>query len=459
MADVNQPQETIQERVHRLAEARRLRISNQGANQQQVVDKTVRKPKGTKEFDGLDSVSVGKRTSDVWSDNHLSQINIYPVKQVASTEIISLGEILIKALSTGTSTSSTVDICLTLAVSLGKPAEASFSSMLSEPPEDQGSKLPWVAPDSTKIAKTSGLSYVQRRTLNMAKTNLATETDEAKRDVLTETIKNLEDQEAGIIEPQSQPTRSTDDANAYCFMASLLLKLYSKSVESFMKGIESWKTRFAAWYDSSSSKITEFKPTESNITGFRTILARRPEIWSTWVWWVAHNENAKSLLITQQGLLNYVACQQYAYSGMHAYSLLVDIHEKTGMTFGKLLQYLNCPITRNGVRVAADIIRNHEITSKNANRTTYFRYARIWNPKYFSALQSSNCRTLLYVTAKVNKMVSTQGQGGDPMEIYALKDMDEAITKRLDVVATTLAERIIDHMLIDEESGDVWANK
>ncbi|DBA37028.1 TPA_asm: N [Geum alphacytorhabdovirus 1] len=459
MADNNLHQETIQEKMRRLAEVKRQKMANHSSTKAPPPENPSPKPKGTKEFDNLDSVSVGKRTSDVWNDTHLSQINIYPVGQISSTEIISLGEAMIKSITTGTATSSTVDICLTLAVSLGKPAEASFSPMLSEPPEDQGSKLPWVVPDSTKVAKTTELSGMQKRALSMAKTKLTTETDEAKKKTLEETIKRLEDQEAGIIASQTQPTRSTDDANAYCFMAALLLKLYSKSVESFMKGLESWKTRFAAWYDSSSSKITEFKPTESHITGFRTILARRPEIWSTWVWWVSYNENAKSLLITQQGLLNYVACQQYAYSGMHAYSLLVDIHEKTGMTFGKLLQYLNCPITRNGVRVAADIIRNHEITSKNASRTTYFRYSRIWNPKYFSALQSSNCRTLLYVTAKVNKMVSTQGQGGDPMEIYALKDMDEAITKRLDVVATTLAERIIDHMLVDEESGDVWGSK
>lgn len=451
--------ETVQERMRRVLEARQQKLKDEKNKSENKAAPRPPKPKGSAEFDNLDTVSVGKRNSDVWSDTHLDHISIYPVKQVSATEIISLGDTMIKSITSGTANSSTVDICLVLAVSLGKPAEAAFSHMLSEPPVDKGDKLPWTAPDSTQVARAAGLTAMQKRALNLARTNLAQETDEEKKKIFQDTIKQLEDQEAGIATGPSRPTQSTDDANAYCFVAALLLKLYAKSSESFIKSHESWKTRFAAWYDSSPNKIADLRLTDQHLSSFRVILARRPEIWSTWIWWVAYNENTKALQVTHQGLLNYVACQQFAYTGMHAYSLLVDIHEKTGMTFGKLLRYLNCPITRTGVRAAADIIRNHEITSKNASRATYFRYSRIWNPKYFSALQSTNCRTLLYVTAKVNKMVSTQGQGGDPMEIYALKDMDEMMTKRLDEIATALAEKIIEHMLIDDESGDVWVTK
>ncbi|UJP29478.1 nucleoprotein [Strawberry virus 2] len=449
-------QEDVKAKLQRMMLERQEKANREKPNPVITNPVKPRKNKGTAEFDALDAVSVGKRTSDTWADSHLDSINIYPVKQVGETEIVSLGESMLKSITSGTANSATVDICLVLAVSIGKPAEQTFNHMLSEPDEAKGNKLNWTVPDATQLNRRTGLSAIQKRTLTLSKSNLEKETDAEKRKSLEETIKRLEDQEAGVGDVTAAPTRSTADAYAYCFMAALLLKLYSKSVESFSKGLDSWKTRFAAWYDASATKISEFKPTEAQISSLRVILARRPEVWSTWAWWVSYNENKKSLLVTQQGLLNYIACQQYAYTGMHAYSLLVDIHEKTGMTFGKLLQYLNCPITRTGVRAAADIIRNHEVTSKNPGRTTHFRYSRIWNPKYFSALQSSNCRTLLYVTAKVNKMVSTQGQGGDPMEIYALKDMDEMMTKRLDEVATSLAERIIEHMLIDEESGDVW---
>nr|DBA37200.1 TPA_asm: N [Tolmeia alphacytorhabdovirus 1] len=417
------------------------------------------KPVVPSEFESLDQIAVGKRTSEVWSDSHLDKINIYPVKQASATEILSLGETMLKAITSGIANSSIVDICLVLAVSLGKPAEQTFSHMLKPPTEALGVKLNWVEPDVTQLGRKAGLTDTQQRAMEIARTRLASETDEEKKKQYEATIKKLEDQEKGIAEQSQKTANSTADANAYCFLAAILLKLYSKSVESFTKAQESWAARFSAWYDTSPAKVKGFKPTEANITALRTVMARRPEIWSTWTWWVAFNDNTKGLQVTHQGLLNYVACQQFAYTGMHAYSLIVDIHEKTGMTFGKLLQQMNCPVTRSGVKAVAEIIRNHEVTSKNPARSTYFRYSRIWNTKYFSALQSTNCRTLLYVAAKVNKIVSTQGQGGDPMEIYALKDMDETMTKRLDAVATDLAERIIDHMLIDDQSGDVWAAK
>ncbi|UZP80985.1 nucleocapsid protein [Alphacytorhabdovirus ribes] len=459
MASANNVQETFQERLQRAKEnmAKKKQQSNPLLNKPHIP--VVKQPRGTSEFDHLDGISVGKRTSEVWADSHLDYINIYPVKKVAGAEVIALGEAMVKSIMSGTANSNTVDICLVLAVSIGTPAEPTFKNMLDEPDETKGKKLSWATPDSTQLQKTTGLTAMQKRTLDLSRLNLEKETDEEKKKTLAATIKNLEDQEAGIGQTNTVSSRSTADANAYCFIAALLLKLYSKSVESFIKSLESWKTRFAAWYDTSPVKITQFKPTEAQVTSFRLILARRPEIWSTWVWWISYNENQKSLLVTHQGLLNYVACQQFAYTGMHSYSLLVDIHEKTGMTFGALLKQLNCPITRTGVRAAAEIIKNNEVTSKNPTRTTYFRYSRIWNPKYFSALQSSNCVTLLYVTAKVNKMISTQGQGGDPMEIYALKALDETMTNRLDAVATLLAEKIIDHMLIDDQSGEMWEAK
>ncbi|DBA36932.1 TPA_asm: N [Artemisia alphacytorhabdovirus 1] len=400
--------------------------------------------------------SVGKRVSREWTDGDVVNVPLYKVTRVDAGQIMALGRDLLTQISSGVINSTTVDICLVLAVSLPKPAVTSFEHMLQPPDFEFKQELEFNTPSGGSTTR-KGLSKRDETMLKTSKERITTMEEGDEKTKLADLIKKLEDQEAGGGEVATTYVPKEGETAAYCFLAASLLKLYAKSVEVFETGIKQMQDRFAAWYDCKTQIVTGFKPTTANLNTLRTCFSRRPEILSTWTMWVAYNENRKpSLLVTQQGLLNYLACQQFSYPGMHAYTLLIEIHEMTGMKFNELLKEMDCPATRTAVKEVFTIIKNFEVTKKHPSRTTYFRYARNWDPHYFGALQSTQCKTLVYVAASISKQISTQASKGDPMEIYAIKDMDATIKSRLDPVATTLVHKLLDVMLKDAMSGSAW---
>ncbi|ATS17308.1 nucleocapsid protein [Cabbage cytorhabdovirus 1] len=403
----------------------------------------------------IDSVSVGKLTSVPWSDTELSKIPIYRVNAINAAKCLTLGRTVFENLNAGTVTAALADMCLALAVSLPKPALATFEHLLTPIPATIGTGVAFNQPEVNDAAPS--LTATQQMALNRARERLQTETDAERQADLQRTIDRLEQQVNGerVNAPANHVNES--DATAYCFLAAFIMKLNGKAEDAFQEGIAKMKIRYPAWYEGGSQVLLNFNPTLETLKALRTIFNRRPEILSTWVMTVAVNENREGVMLpTHQGLLNYLVCQQYSYFGMHAYSLLLSIHEATGIKLGQLLREMDCPITRAGVMAAFDLIKNHEITSKNPARTTYFRYARVWNSNYFRALQSSNCTTLVYVAAKVAKITSAQKVGGDPMEIYALKNIDEVMLTRLNKVAAKMSELILTAMMEDEIAGVAW---
>lgn len=448
--------ETMAEKLARLQALRGGKSEVKSTPQPQEQPKIARV--ANKLYDAVDDVTVGKRASKRWDDNDLANVVCYDVAQLTAGNMISIGKTLLSNIASGAITSKTIDACLALAVSIPKPATSKFSAMLSPPPDGVGKKITFEQPTASSVARV-GLTQLQQKQLVKSREAFAAETDEERKTALDKIIKGLEAQEAGT--PSTSRTQVVDEteAAAYGFLAAIIIKLCAKTAESFIEGLPRVRDRFSSWYDTSSQVIKTFNPTESVLNTLRTGFGRRPEILSTWVLWVAYNENREDpLLITQQGLLTYLAGQQFSYPGMHAYTLLIEIHEQTGIKFGQLLREMDCPATRAGVKEVLDIIKDFEITKLHPKRTTYFRYARNWDPKYFGTLQSTQCKTLVYVAASVCKKISAQGEKGDPTEIYAIKTLDATIKERLEAVANRMAHKIIDQMLVDAMSGEAWVS-
>ncbi|AYH53268.1 putative N protein [Trifolium pratense virus B] len=446
--------ETTEQKMERLRKIKEG-MANASTKPAQETAKTVNRVVNTL-YDAVDDVTVGKRAAIKWSDAELSKVVCYDVQQVTAGSMISMGKNLLTHLTSGNVNSSTVDICLTLAISIPTPATRAFSYMLTPLPENIGRKIDFELPTAS-ASVVKGLSEIQKKQLEKSRVAIGEETDEEKKKVLQTIINRLEAQESGVIGTREQEMGDQSDAAAYSFLAASLIKLCAKTAESYIEGLPRMRDRFSSWYDTNSNILRTFTPTETALNSLRTAFSRRPEILSTWVLWVAYNENkAEKLLVTHQGLLTYLAGQQFSYPGMHAYTLMIEIHEHTGIKFGQLLREMDCPATRDGVKEVLEIIRDYEVTKAHPNRTTYFRYARNWDHKYFGNLQSTQCKTLVYVAAVVCKKISAQGLSGDPTEIYAIKSLDPTLRGRLDVVADKMAHMIIDQMLVDTLSGKAW---
>ncbi|DAF42284.1 TPA_asm: N [Asclepias syriaca virus 1] len=410
-------------------------------------------------YGDLDSVKVTLNNAPkVWNDKDLKSIKIYEVSQLSRDDILRLGNHVFNSIAEGTFTTSDVDIILALAVSLLEPGcDSNNPVYILEPlPEGYGNAFKDVNIARSE-ARAESLSEAAN-TLNRLREQHSTAEGESKKK-LAGVISRLEARVASEETQTDLPVSNAEDVFIFPYAAAYMMRLYGKTPDVWSEKIELAKRRAATWYDMSEENMEIFSVTSEQAMIIRESMSRKPEIVSTWVMWCAYAENNSSRLAQSSfGMLKYLANQMFAYTAMHAYSFVIQIQAETGVSFKLLLTELDCPATRAGVREIANIIRTYELTEAHPNRKTYFRYARVWDSGYFSSIQTSNCKMLAYVVAKVRKSLSTQGMS-NPTDIYALKSLDSKLMGTLDVVADNLYDMIIRNTTEDEESGSIWKKR
>ncbi|KAK2639659.1 hypothetical protein Ddye_027454 [Dipteronia dyeriana] len=233
------------------------------------------------------------------------------------------------------------------------------------------------------------------------------------------------------------------------------MRLHARRPDSFIKSIKGMQERFKGWYAAGHNVIDSFELEESMANSIKHAFERRPEVISTWVMWVAYNENETDTGNINKGLMEYLSGQVFQYTRMHAVTLTLAIQKETKCDMAFLLRQLNCPMTREAVQAIDHLLQNHELVKEKPGRKTYFRYARVWDSGYFWELQSKNCPQLVYVVAKTLKNVLPTGASSDPTKIYCIKDMWEVMKKRLDGVTTNLSELLISLNAADNQSRSI----
>jgi hypothetical protein len=244
-------------------------------------------------------------------------------------------------------------------------------------------------------------------------------------------------------------------AAAYCYLAAYIMRLHSRTSSSFVASLRLMQSRYASWYSEGSEIVENFEIEEDTAEAIKGMFSKRPNILHTWIMWVAYNENLDSLDKNGKGLMEYLAGQIFAYTGLHAVTQTQAIQQATNCDMQLLLTELEGPMTRTSVMELYNLLKNHEITSLNPNRKTFFRYARNWDAAYFAPLQTKRCIPLVYLTAKVYKLVAPSGAKSDPMKIFGLSDVGLKSREQLDRVADKLASLLI-KVDDDGNTGSSW---
>ncbi|WAB68507.1 nucleocapsid protein [Daphne virus 1] len=407
-------------------------------------------------YDDLETVKVTiNNAPKAWDDADLSKIKIYTVRKLKTSEIIRLGKSVFDRIEQETFTTSDVDIILSLAVSILEPGcdPNKPTYILTELPASMGSRFKEVV-TSISESRNESLSSAMASVAKL-RSRLENEPDEERKAVIQAAMEKIEGKMAEMGE-DDVPIDDLRSAFIYPFLAAYILRLYAKTPDSWTDKMSLAKQRAATWYDIQLDLLNEISISKVQAGLIREALARKPEICSTWVMLCAHAENnPKHLSVSSLGILKYMALQMFAYTAMHAYSFVVQIQAETGVSFKILLSELDCPATRSGVREIANIIRRYELTEAHPNRKTYFRYARVWDPGYFSHVQTSNCKMLAYVAGKVLGSLSSKGMT-NPTDVYALKGLDVKLISTLDQVSDNLYNLLIKSTTNDEESGSSW---
>ncbi|DBA37088.1 TPA_asm: N [Ocimum alphacytorhabdovirus 1] len=406
------------------------------------------------EYDDLEGISVMPGVSaEEWDDSHLTRIKVYTTHLLDDADAAKYGHHMIDCLTNGQSINSDlVTIMLNLAVSLRSPTDPS-NRLLTGIPHQAGNVhiLPLALPElieDTQGNEDDGLVARIR----------ATRGQEAE----IEAQDGVEVEAAGVVgaaedaQAQMENEPLGQQAAFYCYLSAFLMRIQSRNPQNVANTLKRAIERFKGWYEMDPVEAETINISVDALVKLKEVNARRPEITGTWVMWLAHTENTSVSLLTQsRGMLEYLGLQVFAYQGMHTLPQVLAIHQISKVPLRELLRELDSPMTRDGLRQIVGILRNHEITTTSTGRKTYFRYARVWDRKYFAALQSKACVPLFYVAAQVVKNLSPNS-ASDPTKAFALQNIGDQLKTGLTKVATRLTAALLQNTAIDARSGEIW---
>ncbi|UTN00441.1 putative nucleocapsid [Hyptis latent virus] len=437
--------------------------TSQVAAEENVVDvpvKTVRPPKKVGMFSDInkETISMSKSVS-VWKDSEFESLNIYKIEPLNTDECVLQGAQLFSDINSDQITADTLLKLLSLAVSIRSTGNIK-EHLMKSPMEVVKSDRVYTRPEAEAVIEPTVVNDEEQQEV------LELFADQASQPKSKKQQKRAKKVSAKLMEiNQGASTSATIvgkiankeyQAAAYAYMAAYLMRLQCRQSDKVMSGLEVPKNRFSGFYDAGASTLDTLVPGEKSFENLRTILGRKPEVTSTWVAWVAYNENErKSMLKQDLGLLEYLAIQVFAYQGMHVVTQVFAIHQIAKCGLGDLLQQLNSKWTTTAVNVIYNIIKNYQRTDKHPERKTYWRYARVWNDGYFSQIQSKSCSQLLYLAAKTVKTMSND-EKSDPTQIFAIKDMATKMKERLDLISDKLVDMLMAVDDNDETTGDIW---
>ncbi|DBA37238.1 TPA_asm: N [Zea alphacytorhabdovirus 1] len=410
------------------------------------------------------TISVA-RSASVWSDDQFKSIKIFDVEQLNADDSVLFGQALTKAIESGDITSDIIFMMLHLAVSCRSTLDID-DYLLTKPPGMVNSI------SHAKPAVEESESFQQADDVDNIDTIFAAagaapasgepKTSKKKRKKNTKFRTYVEKNAAEARSSgTSQGTSLADKkymAAAYSYIAAYLMRLQCRMPdERMIESIEKARTRYSGFYDSGRTVLDNMDFSVESLKEIRDVIARKPEVTSTWVAWVAYNENETELVKQDFGLMEYLATQVFAYQGMHVVTQTLAIHQMTAVPIGYLLREMDCQMTRAAVTEIYNIVKHYHKNDEHPDRKTYYRYSRVWNEGYFSKVQSKSCAQLLYLAAKIVKDIGNN-TNSDPTKIFAIKDLSESAKERLNQVANNIIRYIWAQADDDEEAGNAWKN-
>ncbi|UXD79150.1 Nucleocapsid protein [Alphacytorhabdovirus alphapogostemi] len=398
------------------------------------------------DYDDISEITVVPGGSNVpWNDEDLGNIRRYTLAAMDSASMVLHGGYVFDGLNKALGIDANLLIsAVHLAVNLRDPDRIT-SCLLSAPPASPRATIQTTLPTIRETQTT--LTEEEKNALKALGKDPASVEKADREDASSNQGKDTADRsDQGSVDMK---------AAAYAYICAFLMRLQCRSPQNVLGGLKRAVERFKTWYDGTTSVLEEIDFSIDALSKLKDAISRKPEVTGTWVMYLAVTENEKDLLKQSRGMLEYLGLQVFSYQGMHALTQVLALHQLSKVSLKDLMIELDSPLTRGGLREIATIIRHHERTNRAPDRKTYFRYARVWDTKYFAQLQSKTCVPLLYVAAVAVRDISPN-KTSDPTQIYALQNIGTAMKQALDRVAAALTKYIVDKSYHDLKSGSVW---
>ncbi|DBA36916.1 TPA_asm: N [Rhopalocnemis gammacytorhabdovirus 1] len=253
----------------------------------------------------------------------------------------------------------------------------------------------------------------------------------------------------------AQPIPETDrqKQDSYCFLAAYLMRLVVKAPENIILSFENMKRRFETFYGPSDT-VNRFSITLPIATAYREALQARTMIGTTYSHAIAFTQSTRcspnspnALGIREIGMLSYLCFLPFSYTGLHAYTLILDLRNYTKIKLGNLLCLFYADIMAPALFKITDLVRDHERTTSHPDRCPHFRYCALWGTHYFASLRSKNCPHLLFTIANAWKVIASSNVNADPERIMATEMLTDSMKRTLRRAGQIVGESLKKNML------------
>ncbi|DBA36906.1 TPA_asm: N [Lonas gammacytorhabdovirus 1] len=377
-----------------------------------------------------------------WDDANIHRIQIWHNVQLTNAEILTRGAAFLTSLTTGVISSRTAAIGLRLAMSLKTMEPGSDDNLLSLPPRNAEA-----AENQLAVVNMPDLTNFTEVAFELRRPQLILE----QGNPLTVGVDIGQNAEPVVQEGDNQNLPPDADAvkiRAYTYLAAYLMRLLVKDSPNAIRGLNNMKAKFQSFYGP-SRVIREFDITLPQAQAYKDALISQSKISNTFTLGLAYTQNEASANHTDRevGLLSYLGYLPFSYTGLHAYTLMVELSNLSHAPLPRLLTLFQADVNQSALMKIADIVHRYERTVQNPNRSTYFRYCALWGAHYFEPIRSKSCPHLTYTVAHAWKMLSATNETADPNKIAATAGLSEPMKRTLRLAGQIIGESLKSNML------------
>ncbi|CAI6378856.1 putative nucleocapsid [Cytorhabdovirus tiliae] len=224
-----------------------------------------------------------------------------------------------------------------------------------------------------------------------------------------------------------------------CFISAFALRLIVKTSANVSNAYENTLgVRYKKWY---GRDLTIGNPGQEYWEQVKNFIESDKRLRITWVLTISKQEDIIDQDSVAAGINKYLAVTPLSYGGMQAQNMFMQAWHRTKIPPDFILQEGHCPGTARAFDTIAMISAQYEpktagseieaTEATRANGTAQlsklrrFRYARLFSPGFFSALQAKEAAQAIYLFACLLKKVVNFDANQDPDKIVVVGQLGD----------------------------------
>ncbi|DAZ90850.1 TPA_asm: nucleocapsid protein [Torreya virus 1] len=222
-------------------------------------------------------------------------------------------------------------------------------------------------------------------------------------------------------------------ASAVTYICASLLRMFTKPPSNYQLALTHILSSYPKFFSGETIPVTGFKPSDQALETISEMMRNRI-IYLNGITGILYSLND---VRDGRAMCKFLFEIHLAHTGLHSWGLFLKNVDKSGMKTGDYLWWIRSNITLKPVETMKLICEEYIAQpSPDKNRDTW-RFARLYDPDYFSSLQTSRCTELTRIQAKLSQHFGVPNSD-NVTQIRALQGMTTEAKNTWDAVALNI---------------------